>query len=67
MFRYRNYDDATFNKFNHSSINRRNDFSGHTEIINNGMGTLYNKLNSHDNESYENKIDNLIKNNVLQN
>ena len=62
IFRYRNYDDATFNKFNNSAINRRMDFNGQTEIINNGMGTLYNKLNSHDHESYENKIDNLIKN-----
>ena len=67
IFRYRNYDDATFNKFNNSAINRRMDFNGQTEIINNGMGTLYNKLNSHDHESYENKIDNLIKNKAVPN
>ena len=67
IFRYRNYYDNTFNKFNNNAIETRMNFKGQNEIINNGIGTLYNKLNSHVNGSYENKIDNLIKRNNFRN
>ena len=44
----------------------RMNYNDLTEIINNGMSPLYNKLGSKD-ECYENKIDDLIKANKNHN
>ena len=66
IYMHNNYNDMSLKKINNSDINMRMNYNDLTEIINNGMSPLYNKLGSKD-ECYENKIDDLIKANKNHN